>query len=420
MSDKPTGGRIRTLTLLGSSSGRNAGDAALMAAIQAAVNEACGRPLRFEIPTIRPAYIRRHYPAGAVPVNMLPWTGSLRFLGLPTWRSMLRADLSLIFDAILFDRSLYNPLFNFLSSLRLLVPAAIRRGRPVAGYNVGLGPVTTSAGRRMLRDLLERLAFITVRDADSLALLRDLGVRNPRVLVTADAAILAPACDEGHAVGLLRAAGADPRAGPPLLGININHYLDTWAGVAGPRLTRERFLSACADAVERIAADTGARLVFVVTQHADLEITRRLMGRLRRTQPAALVDNVRLSHVEMAGVLRWLDLLFGMRLHAMILASAGRTPICGLAYQPKVHHYFQRIGLRERSLGFESFSADALTAHILAAWRDRAAVRAHLGRVMPALEREARVPAELVAAMDRGEDLDAAIARLRDAMGVVS
>ena len=412
MDTRAPNGSIRTITLLGSSSGRNAGDAALMAAIQASVNAACGRTLRFEIPTIRPAYIRDHYPPGAVPVGMLPWNLSVKMLGLPTWRSVTRADLSLIFDAILFDRALYNPLFNFLSTLHLLLPAAKRRGRKLACYNVGTGPVTTPPGRRMLRELMEQMDFITVRDTDSGDLLREIGVRNPRMLVTADAAINAPACDADRADAILRSAGADPAAGAPLLAMNINHYLDSWAGTGRAPLTRDRFLDIYAEALDRIGAETGARLVFLCTQHADVPITRELMARLKSVRPAGLVTNVEYNHVEMKGVLRRVDLLFGMRLHAMILASSEETPVCGLAYQPKVHHYYGRIGLRDRSLGFEDFSVDGLVAHVTRAWTDRVALRDHLARVMPDLRRDAHTPAALVAALDRGEDLDAAIARL--------
>ena len=64
---------LQTITLLGSSSGRNAGDAALIAAIMDGVDRACGRRLTYDIPTIRPSYIRGHYPNRTRPVGMMPW-----------------------------------------------------------------------------------------------------------------------------------------------------------------------------------------------------------------------------------------------------------------------------------------------------------------------------------------------------------
>ena len=402
---------LRTATLLGSSSGRNAGDAALIAAIAASTDAACGRPLRYEVPTIRPDYIRNHYPPNVRPVGMLPWNLSVKMLGLPTWRSVRRADLTLIFDAILFDRALYNPLFNFLSTLYLMLPAAKRRGRRLGYYGVGAGPVATPAGRRMLREISELMDFIAVRDQDSHDILREIGVKNPRLLVAADAALNAPACDDARAEEILRTKGLDPRA--EHLAININHYLDTWAGTGRAPIGRERFLGIYAEALERIHAEAGAPLLFVATQHADVEITRELMARVKKARVAGLLTNVEFDHLEIKGLLRRVGLLFAMRLHAMILASAEGAPIAGLAYQPKIHHYFTRIGLREHSLGFEDFSVDALVAHVLKAWRGRAGLRAHLARTIPALQAEARKPAELVAAIDRNEDLDAAVARLQ-------
>lgn len=399
--------RIGSATLLGSSSGRNAGDAALMAAIVASTDAACGRTLNYEIPTIKPSYVRDHYPPHVRPVGMLPWNLSVKMLGWPTWSSINRTDLSLIFDAILFDRALYNPLFNFLSTLHLLLPAARRRGRRMAFYNVGAGPVTTPAGRRMLRELAEQMDFITVRDQDSHDILRDIGVRNTRLLVTADAALNAPSCDDARVEAIFRAKGIP--FGDELLAVNINHYLDTWAGTGREPVGRERFLSCYADALERVGAETGAPLLFVTTQHADVTITQELMARLKKARVAGLLTNVEFNHVDVKGILRRVGLLFGMRLHAMILASSERTPIVGLAYQPKIHHYYARIGLRELSLDFADFSADALARHMLDGWRDRATLRAHLHRVMPALQAEAHRPAELIAAMDRGDDLDAAI-----------
>jgi polysaccharide pyruvyl transferase WcaK-like protein len=114
----------------------------------------------------------------------------------------------------------------------------------------------------------------------------------------------------------------------------------------------------------------------------------------------------------MKGVLRRISLLFGMRLHSMILASSELTPVIGLAYQPKVHHYFRAMQIPERSLGFEHFDEDRAAEHVRAGWRDRQSLKQHLHRRIPVLQAEALKPARLIAALDRGEDLDSAFARI--------
>jgi polysaccharide pyruvyl transferase WcaK-like protein len=258
---------IQSITLLGSSSGRNAGDAALVAAIMDNVDRALGRRIRYEIPTPCPAYIRDHYPNNARPIGMMPWQASIKMLGLPTLRSILRTDLTLIFDAILFDRSLFNPLFNFLSTLYLLLPFARRFGKRMACYDVGVGPIHTPAGRRMLRRVLGCMDFITVRDEEALALLRENGIEHPRARLAADAALNAPVPDDARLDDIFRRAGLTP--GQPVLGININRYLDTWASPGRRSMGPEAFLQTFASALNKVAGTLRVPVVFVTTQHHD-------------------------------------------------------------------------------------------------------------------------------------------------------
>ncbi len=397
------GGQLRSITLLGSSSGRNAGDAALMAAIMDDIDRACGRKLTYEIPTIAPPYVRRYYPNDARPLGMMPWQLSIKMLGLPTLRSVLRTDLTIIFDAILFVRSLYNPLFNFLSTLYLLLPYAAGRGKRIVGYDIGAGPVHTPAGRRMLKKVGGLMVWATARDQESMDLLQDVGVDMRHIRLTADAALNAPSASDREADAVLRAAGLDPSE--PLLGININKYLDTWASPGRVSIGREAFLNIFAKALDRVTLETRAPLAFVTTQYHDVEITRDLMARLRPGTRMGLVTNLDHGHVVTKGVLRKLSFLCGMRLHACIMGTSELTPTLGINYQPKVSFYFNS-GLRkpEWCLSFDDFSVDRLAGFILDGWNRRAVLRAHLEHVMPGLKQQAARAAGLVARMDRGED----------------
>ena len=231
---------INDITLLGSSSGRNAGDAALISGIMESVDAACGKDLTYEIPTPRPSYIRDNYHNQRKAISMMPWHLSMKMLGVPTYRSIMHTDLTLLFDAILFDRSLYNPMFNFLSSLYLMLPKARREGKRMACFNVGAGPITTKTGRKMLREVGELMDFITVRDEDSYRILRDVGITNPRMMVTADAALNVQASDPGQAEDMLCKVGCDPEE--EILGINVNTYIDTWAGPDVTPMGKEKFL----------------------------------------------------------------------------------------------------------------------------------------------------------------------------------
>ncbi len=400
---------LKSITLLGSSSGRNAGDAALMSGIMDSVDAACGEQLLYEIPTIRPGYVRDNYRNRVVPVGMLPWNLSVKMLGIPTYRSIMRTDLSLVFDAILFDRSLLNPLFNFMSTLHLMLPRAKKLGRKIGFYDVGAGPVDTPLGRKMLKDLAELADFITVRDQESLDILRSVGVSNPRILLAADAALNLRAPDDSRVCAILEQNRLKP--GEPALAVNINAYLDSWASPGRKPMTRNLFVQAYSQAVNRFIDEAGVPVVFVTTQHADIPINEEVIRLIRHPEKVRLITNRDYNHYDIKGLFGKMSLLCGMRLHSMILASSALTPVVGLAYQPKVSYYFRTLGLPQWSLSFDDFSPETLYKHIATGWAEKDSLRRQLERVIPGLKRKADRAAGLVASMHQGEDLDTAFQR---------
>lgn len=391
---------INTITLLGSSSGRNAGDAALIAAIMDNIDQSCEKRMRYNIPTIKPPFVRKTYANDVHPVGMMPWNLSLKMFGLPTYRSILRSDLTLIFDAILFDRSLFNPLFNYLSSVYLLLRRAKAQGRLLGMYNVGAGPVDTSAGRYMLRELSEMMDFITVRDQSSLELLRKIGVTNKNVVLAADAALTMNPVSAARAQEILRSLQLQDS--PEILAVNINAYLDSWAGHGRKPMSREHFTNVYAEALNSVLNKIRVPLMLVVTQHHDLSLNQELLRKLNPAHKTAILSNIEYSPFEIRAVLEKASLLFGMRLHSVILASAGLTPVSAIAYQPKVRHYLDELGLSQFVFSFDDYQASNLEQHLLRSWEARSDIKQKLSSVIPVLKQRALLPAKIVANLNRG------------------
>ena len=402
---------LDSVTLLGSSSGRNAGDAGLLAAIMDSCDRNCGSPLLYEIPTIRPEFIWQNYKNRVRPVSILPWDLSVKLLGLPTYRSVLRTDLSLVFDAVLFDRALFNPLFNFLSSLYVLLPRAKKAGKKLGFFNVTAGPVTTPLGRKMLVELAEMMDFITVRDQDSFDIFRDLGVKNPNMIATADSALSTKPASDERIDEIWRTIGIDPAA-EDVLALNICAYIDSWAGVNREPMSKERFIASYVSAVNQIVKQVQAPLLFASTQHLDESMTREIMARVNSPKKKVLLSNKVYNHHEIKGVLGRAGLLVGMRLHCMILGSSACCPIVALSYLPKVRHYMRSLGIDEHCMDFDDFSESLLVKGVLAGWEKRKQLRAHLEAKIPVLQREADKAGQIVAAIHRGEDIGVTMKRL--------
>jgi polysaccharide pyruvyl transferase WcaK-like protein len=308
--------------------------------------------------------------------------------------------MSLVFDAVLFDRSLYNPMFNFLSSLYFLLPAAKRAGKRVGLYNCGVGPIRTRLGAKMLKTVADACDFICVREQGSFEVLRSVGVGADRIQLTADAALNAPASSRAESERILASLGLD--AGSEILGINVNKYLDTWAAApaSGPALTKERFLQEMSAGINLACETISAPVLLICTMHKDIELTRELMGRLRLKQPVVMIDNKTYSHYQLKAIFGHLSLLYAMRLHAIILASSAGAAVAGLAYQPKVTYYFEQLGLAEFCSDFTDFSARQIAAFLSKAWEKRGEIKQVIERDIPLLQQKALLAADCVAAFD--------------------
>jgi len=375
------------------------------------IDSALGKRVRYEIPTIKPEFVTRTYPNDVQPISMLPWSGSIKMLGFPTYRSIMNSDLTLVFDAILFDRALYNPLFNYLSTLALLLPRAKKQGKKLGCFNVGVGPVTTPRGKRMLRDVLELMDFITVRDQDSLKIVREIGVANENIFVTADAALAVAPSPQEKLEKIIQ--------GIPLpdlsrtLAVNISAYLDSWAGNAKGSMGKEKFLSIYCAALNRAVEQLKVPVLFVCTQHHDVAVSEEVRRRLPQGTASFLVSNKELSHFDVKGILGRVGMLFGMRLHAVILATSELTPAIALPHQPKVTHYLRSAGLEHLSFDFKNFSEDTLTRFITSAWEQRTEIRSHLTQVVPVLKERAQLASLLVKAIDQGASIPDVFSRLK-------
>lgn len=404
--------KINSITILGSSSGRNAGDAALLSGIMDCIDQACGRRVLYEIPTYRPDYIWHNYENKVRPISMLPWDATVGMLGVPTYNSIRRSKLTIIYDAMLFDRKLFNPLTNYMSSAWLYLKHLKKQGNLVGFYNVGAGPVTTDWGKKMLAELAELADFITVRELDSYNLLKDFGIDQEKMLITADNAIPVRASSQEKVKEIFSSLGLN--FGEEILGININSYLNTWAGLDQKALSADDFISTYAQALNEFLTKIKVPVLFVCTQHSDIAVTEKLMKQINPANKTALFSNVNYNHHDVKGVLANISFLFAMRLHASILATSAYTPAAALVFQKKVESYYKLLSLDSNILSFADFSKDSLLAKLDLGWLNRAKTRSQLEKIIPNLSLETAKSAEIVAAIDRGEDYLRVLGNLRE------
>src|SRR5690606_6545889 len=153
----------------------------------------------------------------------------------------------------------------------------------------------------------------------SINVLLEAGVRNPRIALTADAALLVEPAPRPRVEEILRGAGLDPNGA--ILALNVSDYLDSWGGVSRKPLMSEEFVDAYADALVHVYKELNVPMVFIGTQHHDVPLSNAIIEKIKDKVRITSISNIDFNHFEIMGVLGAVSLLFGMRLHSLILAS---------------------------------------------------------------------------------------------------
>ncbi len=385
----------KRICVIGNFSGRNAGDAAILGGLMEDISSLYDNVL-FEIPTINPKFVRQSYPGYAVrPISLMPWNLSVKIFGLPIFRSVLSADLILVTDAILFDRKLFNPLFNYLSTMALVLPLAKKRGIPVVLYNVNLGPVYSKAGISCMRRVVDSSDLVLVRDTESIVMLDKIGIRCNGVEMGADCALnVIPT--QGHELERVLVAEHLDCSDEKTITFNVNAYVNRFIK-DGNQKSKEEFTSIIALAVDRIIEELGVRILFVVTHPMDLRITNMVMKKLRRGGDVSMLSNVRYSYQDLAGILSKAPVHVGMRTHSLIFASSAHTPIVGIIGTPKNRGYMRSIQQEQRMIEFSGLTSANLVQMTISTYKARHIIRDAMGPIMDREKEKARAGARRLA-----------------------
>ena len=266
---------------------------------------------------------------------------------LPAWLSAMRhAKLyingggSLIQD-VTSRRSLWYYLYN--------IQTAKRSGCAVQMYGCGIGPVIRDSHRKMAARILNSsVDVITLREPDSLAELKAMGVTRPRILLTADPALTLQAAGDDEVDSCMLRAGVPPR------GKYICFALRRWKGFE----EKAPIFAAAAD----YAYETyGLTPLFVaVDRHQDPTAAR--MAAQHMTAPHYFLDDAGGAGT-IIGVLARTEAAVSMRLHALIFAAGQGIPLVGAVYDPKVSAFLRYIG-QESFCDLADLTREGLTAMI--------------------------------------------------------
>jgi polysaccharide pyruvyl transferase WcaK-like protein len=291
---------------------------------------------------------------------------------------------------------------------------ALDNGLPLILLPQTLGPFRDPAHLAEAVEILRAARAVWVRDAASHAFLQQaLGDKlDPdRHRLGLDMAVALPA-RQPEVLPPALAVWLSPGRGFPVAGLNVSGLLAQEAGRAradfGLADRHDAQVLAAARAI--LGSHPQMRLLLVPHVHrdpsdreSDLGAALVLKGRLEDDFP----DRVQVvtgtpSAMELKWVLSRLSWFAGARMHATIGAFSSGTPTLAFGYSDKAAGVFDRCGLGAHVADLRRLAAPALAQAVAASLAGRDAMRADLGRRLPALLAEAEAQMDAIAAQIGG------------------
>lgn len=249
------------------------------------------------------------------------------------------------------DTTSYRSLWFYLFTIFW----AYQMGCRVLMYGCGIGPIVMDRNRRITAKVLNRcVETITLREEGSLQELKAMGVLKPKIIPTADPALILTPADPEKVDSLML------RQNMQLDGRYIGFALRNWPGF-------DAKVPDIAKAADFAYRTFGLIPVYIpVERKQDVRAAR--LASAKTTCPHILLGEAGKARVTI-GLMSRMQVVVAMRLHALIFAVVQGVPVVGISYNEKVSAFLDYIGT-DLSTPLEKLTTEWLTSHIENAVRD--------------------------------------------------
>lgn len=279
------------------------------------------------------------------------------------------------------DATSSKSLWYYASVIRL----AKRMGVPVMIFANGIGPISRPLNRKIAAAAARCADYISVREPTSKGELVSMGIEAEKILVTADP--------------VYRLAGGDTDRKPA--GKIVVSLRET-AGQSAKKTDITALEDAVVSALTSVCRDRSLTAVLLPLQpRYDKEICARVCTRLTEAGVDAQCSTAATAE-EIFTEIASARALVGMRLHALIFATAAGVPTAAISYDPKIDALMGYLEMGEFTIAQDKPDAEKIASVLTRALTDEG-LPAHLKARTAELRRLAETDIDAAARMYFGK-----------------
>lgn len=247
----------------------------------------------------------------------------------PTFSPYFNCDiiLDMNIDSLHDNYGIFHPLWTLAN-----ISLGLFAGKPVVVWGAGIGKFNNPIIKAIARRVLNKVTLICCREANSMTLLKTIGVTKPKIVVTADHAFLLNPAPRAH-INSIILREFPYLNGKPLVGISPSQMIHRFG-----HMKQAGYITAMAGFAEHLIARYDVNVLFVPHVIAPNDDDRVLSVAIRREimQPervAVLAGDY--DAAELKGIIGQCEMFIGCRMHTTIAATSMGVPTISVVYGNK-------------------------------------------------------------------------------------
>jgi polysaccharide pyruvyl transferase WcaK-like protein len=373
---------MKRICLLGSFSGRNIGDDAILRGIIYVFTQTL-EDFKIVLLSKFPKYFTSFSP------YLILKRSRISLLSFNTFLELFKSDIFLITQSNLFSQKLFNPFYNRVITyyLFVLINKLFFR-KPIGLFFGGIGPLSTQFSEALVKVVVKNLDFIIFRERQSLKYLEKWGIETEYHLAS-DVALFCGQKSTSFTSEIVQKIN-----GRSAIGININKY---FSGFSQTSISK-------ADFYEQIGlflrVQKDAFFLFIPSDTEDIGVTKDLIASVGLDENTwALVEKC--DPEEYIQILSNCDFFIGTRMHSMIMSAVANTPFLGVNYNPKVRDFMKQLDCEDYCLELAEVEADQLNEKFTALRDSQTEVRKKIARNVEIMQTNILAGAKMLAGGNR-------------------
>lgn len=209
---------------------------------------------------------------------------------------------------------------------------------PYIVYGCGAGPITSTIGKLFIRNLVSNSLSASVRDPQSMQLLKKIGIRK-EIEVIGDPSFALSSAKKGKSLDRIRK-----------IGVTVVPYYNLAYWPEADDIKYENYVQGMADNLDEILRAKDIHLTLFSTKFPhDVDVTVDVYNRMQEKARVTVNEN-HLSPNDLIEISAEQDMIIGTRLHSIYLAVNAETPIMAISYHHKVADFMEMVGKSDRAV----------------------------------------------------------------------